>query len=226
MKIKYLGHATLLVELNDKKLLFDPFITGNPLAGDIDMGQLEPDYILITHGHEDHVLDVEMIAKNSSSTLISNYEIITWYGKRGLSGHPLNHGGKCQFDFGMVKYVNAVHSSMMPDGSYGGNPGGFVIWTEDVCLYVAGDTALTEDMKLIPKTCPKLDVAVLPVGDNFTMGYEDALLACDYIECDKVIGCHFDTFPPIQIDRDKAIKHFSDAGKELILPDIGQVIDV
>ena len=131
---------------------------------------MNPNYILATHGHGDHVADVESIATRTEATLISNYEVVSWFGAKGVKGHPLNHGGKWNFDFGTVKYVNAIHTSSMPDGSYGGNPGGFVIWNDKTCFYFAGDTALTKDMELIPMTCPKLDFAILPVGDNFTMG--------------------------------------------------------
>ena len=138
----------------------------------------------------------------------------------------MNHGGKWSFDFGTVQYVNAIHSSILPDGSYGGNPGGFVIWNDDVCFYFAGDTALTWDMKLIPMTCPKLDFAILPVGDNFTMSYNDAVLASDFIECNKIVGCHFDTFGYIEIDHDAAKKAFSDKCKELILPSVGEKFKV
>lgn len=227
MKITYFGHACFLVEFGGKNLLFDPFITANPLAKGIDWRQIKADYILITHGHQDHVLDVEAIAKNTDATLISNFEIITWFSEKGLKkSHSMNHGGKFSFDFGTVKYVNAVHSSALPDGSNGGNPGGFVIWGQEGCFYAAGDTALTEDMKLIPLTCPKLNVAILPIGDNFTMGYEDAAIAADFVQCNKVVGVHYNTFPPIAIDAAQAQAHFASQGKELLLPAIGETVAV
>ena len=226
MDVTYLGHACFLMEVAGKKLLFDPFITGNPLAEDIALESLHPDYILISHGHGDHTLDVEEIGKRSGAMLISNYEVIQWFDKKGLTGHGMNIGGKVNLPFGTVRYVHATHSSSMPDGSYGGNPGGFVVWNDDVCFYFAGDTALHADMALIPKLCPALDFAILPVGDYFTMGYEDALLATELIECKKIIGAHFDTFDPIKIDHGKAIKLFSNNGVELILPGIGETLNV
>jgi len=226
MKVTFLGHATLLIEFGGKKLLFDPFIRANELASAINVRDIQADYILLTHGHQDHVLDVEEIANNTGATLISNFELVTYYADKGLKGHPMNHGGKFTFDFGTVKYVNAVHSSVLPDGTYGGNPGGFVIWNDDACFYVAGDTALTVDMKLIPRICPRLDYAVLPIGDNFTMGYEDALIASEFIQCDKIMGYHFDTFPPIKIDKNKAKELFSIVKKELIIPEVGSTYDM
>ncbi|MCS7018054.1 MAG: metal-dependent hydrolase [Cytophagales bacterium] len=227
MKITYLGHACFLVEFGGKNLLFDPFITANPLASHIDWQQIKADYILITHGHQDHVLDVEAIAKNTDATLISNFEIITWFSEKGLKkSHAMNHGGKASFEFGTVKYVHAVHSSLLPDGSNGGNPGGFVVWGESGCFYAAGDTALTQDMQLIPLTCPQLDVAILPIGDNFTMGYEDAALAADFVQCNKVLGIHYNTFPPITIDTEKAQAYFASKGKELLLPKVGESVTI
>lgn len=226
MNIQYLGQSGFLIEFGGKSLLFDPFITSNPIAKGINKDDLNPDYILLSHGHFDHVEDAEYIAKKSGAKIISNYEIVEWYGKKDIAGHPLNHGGKFDFDFGTVKYVNAIHTSMLPDGSYGGNPGGFVIWNDASCFYFAGDTALTMDMKLIPLTCPNLDFAILPIGDNFTMGYEDAALAADFVDCKKIIGCHYDTFGYIEIDSDKAISHFNENGLELILPEIGSTIEL
>ena len=225
MKITYYGHLCFAVETRGKNLLFDPFITENELAKDIDVNNIKADYILVSHGHGDHVADVEKIAANNNCQVISNFEIVSWFGEKGLNGHPLNHGGKAEFSFGTCKYVNAIHTSSLPDGSNGGNPGGFVISNEEGTIYFAGDTALTLDMKLIGEYM-KPDVAILPIGDNFTMGFEDAVIAADFIKCDKIIGGHYDTFPYIVIDHDQARKAFAHANKELILMDIGASIDV
>ncbi|MDH5399965.1 MAG: metal-dependent hydrolase [Cyclobacteriaceae bacterium] len=220
MKITYYGHYCFGIETRGKELLFDPFIRGNDLAKHIDFNSIKADYILLSHGHADHVSDVEAIARKNEVTLISNYEIVEWFGKKGIHGHPLNHGGKAVFDFGICKYVNAVHTSGLPDGSYGGAPGGFVISNDEGTFYFAGDTALTMDMKLIGEYSPP-DFAILPIGDNFTMGVDDAVIASDFIKCDKIIGAHYDTFPFIVIDKDDAKRQFSEAGKELILLEIG-----
>lgn len=201
-------------------------ISTNPLAASIEMSKLKAEYILLSHGHGDHVADAETLGKQNNAKIISNFEVVSWYEQKGISGHPMNLGGKYKFDFGTVKYVQAVHSSMLPDGSYGGSSGGFVIWNEDISFYFAGDTALTLDMKIIPMVCPTLDFAILPIGDNFTMGYEDAVIAAEFIQCDKIIGCHFDTFGYIKIDHEAAIREFKNAGKELILLQVGQSIDI
>lgn len=226
MKLTYLGHSSVLIETAGHRLLFDPFITPNPLASGVDITSLHPDHVLLTHAHGDHVADAEKILKYSGATLISNYEIVTWYGNRGIThGHPLNHGGGFNFPFGRAKFVNAVHSSMFPDGSYGGNAGGFVIETADGTFYVSGDTALTYDMKLLADRY-KLDFAVLPIGDNFTMGPDDAAIAAEWVGSKRVIGVHYDTFPPIVIDKDAARKTFADRGVELLLPAIGETIEL
>ena len=138
----------------------------------------------------------------------------------------MNHGGKWNFDFGTCKYVNAIHTSTFPDGTNGGNSGGFVIWNEEGSFYHAGDTALTMDMKLIPMTCPPLDFAILPIGDNFTMGYEDASIAAEFIEYNQIIGCHYDTFGWIEIDKKKAKDAFEYRNKNLILLEIGKEINI
>jgi len=226
MILTYLGQSAFHVHTLGFDLIFDPMISSNPLAKDIDIKGLKADAILLSHGHFDHVADAEDIAKSTQSKIISNYEIVSWYEQKGHSGHPMNLGGKFKFDFGTVKYVQAVHSSMMPDGSFGGSSGGFVVWNAEKCFYFAGDTALTLDMKLIPMTCPTLDFAILPIGDNFTMGYEDAVLAADFIQCDKIIACHYDTFGYIKINHEAAIAEFKNAGKELIILNIGQSIEL
>ncbi len=221
MKITYLGHAALSIEVCDTHIIVDPFISPNELAKDIDIKALKADFILITHAHQDHIVDVEAIVKNTGAKIISNYEIVTYYGGKGLDGHPMNHGGSWQFDFGKLSYVNAVHSSSFPDGSYGGQPGGFILESDEGNLYIAGDTALTIDMKLIPIQC-KIDFAVLPIGDNFTMGIESAIHASDFIECNNIMGYHYDTFGYIVIDHEDAIKAFGDKGKNLTLLGIGE----
>lgn len=226
MKITFLGHATLLIETGDKILLVDPFISGNDKAKDkIKLEDIKPDYILVTHAHQDHILDVESIAKASDATIVSNYEIAVHYQEKGFKAHPMNHGGNWNFDFGNLKYVNAIHTSSFPDGSYGGQPGGFIISSKGKDIYIAGDTALTMDMKLIPLST-KLDLAVLPIGDNFTMGIDDAVLAADFVACDKILGYHFDTFGYIEIDHGLALKKFSDSGKKLHLLEIGDSITI
>ncbi len=223
MKITYYGHGCLGIQIKDINLLIDPFITGNSLAKHININTLKADYILITHAHQDHILDVEPIAKQNQSVIISNFEIASHYGNKGFKNHPLNHGGAANFDFGRVKYVNAIHTSSFPDGSYGGQPGGFVIEGEYKNIYIAGDTALTMDMKLIPMQT-KLDLAVLPIGDNFTMGVDDAIIASDFVECDKILGYHYNTFPPIEIDKEAAKRKFFDINKDLMLLEIEENI--
>jgi L-ascorbate metabolism protein UlaG (beta-lactamase superfamily) len=225
MKITFYGHASLGIEVSGKHILVDPFISGNPNAAHIDIDTLKADYILITHAHQDHILDVESIAKRTNAIIVSNWEIATFYGNKGLQYHPMNHGGVWKFDFGKLKYVNAIHSSSFPDGSYGGNSGGFVLEGEHKNIYISGDTALTMDMKLIPMRT-KLDLAIFPVGDNFTMGIDDAITASDFLECDKIFGCHYDTFGFITINHDDAKKKFFDAGKDLMLLEIGESIEL
>lgn len=223
--ITYLGHGSLIIETKGFSLVVDPFISANDKA-EVDISTIKADYVLLTHGHQDHILDAEDIAKNNDATIISNYEIATYYGNKGLKSHPMNHGGKYEFPFGTLKYVPAIHSSSFPDGTYAGNPGGFVLWNEHSSIYLSGDTSLTMDMKLIPMFCPKLDVAVLPIGDNFTMGYEEACMASDFVQCDRIIGCHYDTFEIIQIDTDEAKQYFIKANKKLLLPAIGESIEL
>ncbi len=222
MKTTYYGHSCFGVEVNSKHLLFDPFITPNDLARNIDITKVPADFILISHGHADHLADAAAIARRTGATIISNYEITVWYGKQGLNRSvAMNHGGTAKLDFGRVKFVNAIHSSSLPDGSYGGNPGGFVVETGSGNFYYSGDTALTLDMKLIGETTP-LKFAALCLGDTFTMGYEDAARAAEFVRCQNILGLHFDTFPPIKIDRDAGVQHFASRGCRLHLLNPGE----
>lgn len=207
-------------------MLFDPFITPNPLAKDIDIDQIECDYILLSHGHSDHVADAEYLLKKTGATLVATFEIVSWYGQKGIEkSHPMNTGGKVHLPFGTVKMVNAVHSSSLPDGTYAGLAAGFVIESAEKTFYFAGDTALHLDMKLIGERY-KVDFAMLPIGDNFTMDVEDAMVAANYVGTKKVVGMHYDTFPYIEIDHVEALEIARRQQKELILMEIGQTIEL
>ena len=225
MKFTFYGHACFAIETGGKKFLFDPFITGNELAKDVDVNRIEADYILVSHGHGDHVADLVSIAKRTGAMVIAAYEIVEWVQKQGITNaHPMKFG-PFNFDFGKLHFLPAWHSSVMPDGAYGGNPGGFLMHGPERKFYYSGDTCLMMDMQLIPRYA-KLDFAILPVGGNFTMDVDDAIIASDFIQCNKIIGIHFDTFGYIKIDHDKAKEKFKAAGKELILPKIGESIEL
>lgn len=226
MKITYFGHSCFSVETNGYQILFDPYIRPNELAKHIDVDAIKADYILLSHGHEDHIADAVYIAKRTGATVVSNFEIVNWINSKGITNtHPMNIGGQWRFDFGAVKCVNAVHSSVLPDGSYGGNPMGFLIETKNKNFYYAGDTALTYDMKLIGEY-RNIDFALLPIGDNFTMGIDNAIIASDFINCNNIIGVHYDTFGYIKIDSNEAIRKFRTAGKNLQLIPIGDTIEI
>ena len=220
------GHSCFSIDIKGKNILFDPFITPNELAKEIDINEIEADYIFVSHGHSDHIADCVAIAKRTGATVVCAFEVGEWLKTQGLEKiHPMNTGGKWTFEFGTVKCVVAHHSSSMPDGSYGGNPMGFVFMTNEENFYYAGDTALTLDMQLIPKWAD-INFCILPIGDNFTMDMDDAILAADYVKASVVVGVHYDTFGYIKIDSEKAVEGFKAAGKTLLLPEIGQTIEL
>jgi L-ascorbate metabolism protein UlaG (beta-lactamase superfamily) len=226
MNITYYGHSCFSIEINGKHLLFDPFISPNELAKHINIQTIKADYILVSHGHNDHVADVESIAKRTGAKLICNWEIHNWFSKKGLENiHAMNTGGKIKLDFGSVKCVAAQHSSSMFDGTYGGNPMGFVVESSQGNFYYAGDTALTYDMKLIGEY-RSIDFAFLPIGDNFTMGVDNAIIASDFINCSRIVGMHYDTFEYIKIDKNEAVSKFQRSGKDLKLMTIGESINM
>lgn len=225
MKLTYYGQSCLLLEADGKKFLFDPFITHNPLAKDIDIKTIEADYILVSHGHGDHVADLVTLALQTNATVIAIPEIAEWAQKQGVKNlHPMNFGSQ-KFDFGKLRMVWAAHSSGLPDGSYGGNPAGFVLETEGKAVYFAGDTSLTVEMKLLADLYT-LDYAILPIGGNYTMDVDDALISTKYFNCDKVIGVHYNTFPAIEIDTNEALEKFKRENKVLLLPAIGETIEL
>jgi len=225
MKTTYYGHSCFAVQIKNRTLLFDPFITPNELAKSIDMNKVAADYILITHAHDDHMADALTIAKRTGALMITNFEVAEWLGKQGVSKtHAVNPGGSMKLDVCRLKFVSAIHSSSFPDGSYGGNPGGFVVESEEGNFYYSGDTALTLDMKLIGEST-KLKWAALCIGDNFTMGADDAIKAADFVGCNEILGVHYDTFPPIKIDHKATIEKFSAKGKKLHLLKPGETHD-
>jgi L-ascorbate metabolism protein UlaG (beta-lactamase superfamily) len=226
MKLTNYGHSCILVEINGKKILFDPFITYNELAKQVNVNTIEADYIFLSHGHADHIADCISIAKRTGCKVVANWEIHEWLNKQGVSNtHPMNTGGKWNFDFGTVKCVVAQHSSGLPDGSYGGNPMGFIFTSTAGNFYYSGDTALTLDMQLIP-VWAKLNFAVLPIGDNFTMDVADAIRAADFVDCKTIVGVHYNTFGFIKINEEEARQAFAARGKTLLLPAISETIEI
>jgi L-ascorbate metabolism protein UlaG (beta-lactamase superfamily) len=201
VKVTFHGHATVTVESDGHNILIDPFFNGNP-AAKIGPDDVNPDFILVSHGHGDHIGDAIPIAKRTGALVISNFEIVTWLGNHGVEKtHPLHIGGGNTFPFGYCKMTIAHHGSALPDGSYGGNPGGFLLLLNNgKSIYFAGDTALTYDMKFLADY--EVDLAILPVGDNFTMGPDDAIKAAQLIKPKFVLPIHYNTWPYIEIDID------------------------
>lgn len=227
MKITYYGHSCFGVETARHRLLFDPFIRDNEEANSrIDIDKIEADYIFITHGHSDHIADAEYLAKRTGAKVVANYEIYSWLTNKGVTnGHPMNTGGKWMFEFGQVQMVAAMHSSSMPDGSYGGCANGFVCQIEDKTFYFAGDTALFSDMKLLADAYT-IDFAFLPIGSNFTMDHYDACRAAHFLNTRQVIAMHYDTFPYIKVDKTEVIKTAETSGLEMHLLPIGGSMEI
>lgn len=222
MKITYFGQSCFLLETAAHRVLIDPMISINPLAKHIKVDEIECDTILVTHAHFDHVVDVFSIALRNDALLVSNYEIVEYFKSKGIvKTHPMNIGGTWSFDFGKLRMVYAAHSSSFADGSYGGTASGYILEVEGKRLYIAGDTGLTMEMKLIGDLYPP-DIAILPIGGNYTMNAEDALHASHFIDCSHIIACHFDTVPEIEIDKEAANNLFKQASKELKFLNIGE----
>jgi L-ascorbate metabolism protein UlaG (beta-lactamase superfamily) len=199
MRFTFYGHGAFAIEVNGKTILIDPFFTGNPSAKDIDIDKIKADYIFVTHGHGDHTGDLVSMAKKTGAVCVAAAEIAGWLGSMGVEKvHPVN---------------------------YAGNPMGFVFTTPEGNFYVAGDTALTMDMQLIPLWA-KLDFSVFPIGGNYTMDADDAIHAADFVKCNTVIGVHYNTWPIIQIDTEQAKANFAAAGKKLLLPAPGETIEL
>ncbi|MFO7632516.1 MAG: metal-dependent hydrolase [Caldilinea sp.] len=201
LAITWYGHSTFAIDADGLKIIVDPFLKPNNPVATVTTDQVPADFILVTHGHGDHTADLVALAKRTEAQVICNFEIATWLGEHGVSkAHGMNTGGAYTFPFGRVKLTIAHHSSVLPDGTYAGNPYGFLIsFNDGHDLYIAGDTALTYDMKLIGDV-GGVDLAILPIGDNFTMGPDDAVIAAQWVKAKHVIPCHYNTFPVIEVD--------------------------
>ncbi len=197
VKLTYHGHSCFSIETGGTHLLIDPFLSGNAMA-DVKPEQVKANYILISHAHGDHLGDAVPIARRTGAEVISNFEIANYMGKHKIEAHAMHIGGARVFPFGKVKLTIAHHGSSFPDGSYGGNPCGFLLWLEGKVLYFAGDTALTYDMRLYGEE--GIDVAMLPIGDNFTMGPEDAVKATGFLQPKLAVLMHYNTFGAIAQD--------------------------
>lgn len=226
MRVSYFGHSCFCAWVGDKAILFDPFVTGNPLASGVDVDGIQADLIFVSHGHADHISDCARIAARTGAKVVTNWEIAQWLNANGVANtHGMNIGGEWDFGFARVKAVSAIHSSSLPDGTYGGNPMGFAVKSAEKSFYYSGDTALTMDMQLVTAFV-KPDFLLFPIGDNFTMGYEDAVRAAHLISSRMVVGLHYGTFPSIEIDTEAAKRHFERNGLDLLLPGIGSTIDI
>lgn len=225
MKYTYYGQSCFQLTAEEKKFLFDPFIKGNPLASNIKLEEIKPDYILASHAHGDHIGDLVEIANQSNAQVFAMVELAHYLMNKGANNVvDLNFGvQKCAF--GKLRTVWAVHSSSTPEGQYAGNPAGFVLELEGKVIYYAGDTALTLEMKLLSELY-KIDYAILPIGGHYTMDVDDAIIAAKFLKCNNIIGVHFNTFPPITIDTDAAIEKFKREGINLILPTVGETISL
>ena len=225
MKATYYGQSCVEFDFNGTKVLMDPFIRANALAESIDVGRIHPDYIFLSHGHMDHVADMEFIQKNSDATVAAIVETAAWVRRQGVADDKViefNLGGTLDLPFGQVKMVYASHTNSTPDGQYGGFPVGFVFFIGDKRIYFAGDTGLSMEMKLLEDL--QLDWAFLPIGGHYTMDVDDAIRASGFINCKNIVGIHYDTFPPITIDKQMAIDKFERQSINLELPAIGASI--
>jgi L-ascorbate metabolism protein UlaG (beta-lactamase superfamily) len=223
MNVTYYGQSCVEFDFDGTKVLLDPFITYNELANSIDIATIRPDYIFLSHCHQDHVADLIPIQKNSGATVAAIVETAAWAKAQGVPEDKVidyNFGGTLDLPFGRVKMVYALHTNSTPEGDYAGVPVGFVFFVGTKKIYFAGDTGLTLEMKLLEDL--ELDWAFLPIGGHYTMDVDDAIRAARFINCKNIIGIHYDTFPPIRIDREAAKRKFEEQGLTLHLPSVGE----
>lgn len=221
-QLTYFSHSAWMIESGKYKILIDPFLNDNPTSP-VKAKDVQADFIIVTHAHGDHIGDTIPIAKANNATVITNFEIANWCGEQGVNAHPMHIGGSREFPFGRVKLTQAFHGSSFPDGSYGGMPTGVLITVENKTIYHSGDTGLFGDMKLIGEMDP-IDIALIPIGDNFTMGVPDAVKAVTFLNPRKVIPMHYQTFDVINTDPAEFVKQIKAKGFESQFLAYGQTI--
>jgi len=228
MKFTFLGHAAGYLETESDKFLFDPFLTGNPQAA-VTADQVEATYILLTHGHGDHVGDSVAISKRTGAPIVTTFELANWLGAQGAEAVAMNHGGWCKFSFGRVRFTVAFHSSSTIEAGgrplYLGEAAGVVLQTEGKTIYHAGDTALFSDMRLIGEDAP-IDLALLPIGEHFTMGPKDAAQAVGFLAPKRVIPIHYGTFPPLVGDPQEFARLAKGTGTEVSVLRPGEAVEL
>jgi L-ascorbate metabolism protein UlaG (beta-lactamase superfamily) len=226
VQLTWLGHATWLIETGSHRMILDPFLTENP-AATYAADEVDVSFVLLTHGHFDHVADAASIANRCGATLVASYEVATWFGEKHSVANTLgmNLGGAVSMPFGRLKMTQAIHSSQLPDGSYGGPAAGFLLECDGKRIYFAGDTALFSDLQLMGRG--GLDVAILPIGDLFTMGPEDSVQAAQWLGANLVLPSHFGTWPPIEQDAAAWAKMIqSKTASKALVPVINKPIEI
>lgn len=219
-KLTFLGHSAWLIETKEHTIAIDPFLEGNPTAK-AKPADIKADFIVVTHAHGDHLGDAIPIARANKGTIISNFEIANYVGEKGVDAHPMHIGGAHEFPFGRVKLTAAWHGSSFPDGGYGGTPAGCLITTEGKTIYHTGDTGLFGDMQLIGEMNP-VDIFLVNIGDNFTMGIDDAVKAVELVKPQLTIPMHYKTFEVIDVDPNEFVDKVNRKGFKVKLVDIGE----